>query len=70
VGGWMQSVMVASQIIGLLVTPILVPRLISMPVYFSGTLVIMASLLIVLTVQIYGKSKINPDVTIQGISLM
>jgi hypothetical protein len=54
----------------LLVTPILVPGFVSMPVYFSGTLVIMASLLIVLTIQVYGKSKINPDANIQGVSLM
>jgi MFS family permease len=67
VGGWLQSVMVASQILGLLLTPILVPGLVSMSVYFGGTLVIMASLLIVLAIQIYGKSKINPDVSIQGI---
>jgi MFS family permease len=61
VGGWMQSVMVAGQIIGLVLTPILVPGLVSMPVYFAGTLVIMAGLFILLMVQIYGKARIDPD---------
>jgi MFS family permease len=69
VGGWMQSVMVAGQILGLLLTPILVPGLVTMPVYFFGTLVIMAGLLIVLAIQIYGKSRINPDESVPLVDL-
>lgn len=67
VGGWMQAVMVAGQILGLLLTPILVPGLVTMPVFFAGTLVIMVCLLVVLTIQIYGKSGMNPDETSQKI---
>jgi MFS family permease len=63
VGGWMQTVMVAGQILGLLLTPILIPEYVSIPVFFAGTLLIMVGLLVILTIQIYGKSRLNPDKT-------
>lgn len=56
VGGWLQMVMVASQLIGMVVTPILVPSMVKMDVYFLGMSVLMALVVVYLTIQVFGKT--------------
>ncbi len=57
VGGWLQSVMVSSQIIGMVVTPILVPGIIRMDVFFGGMSVIMGLVVVFLAMQMSGLTK-------------
>jgi MFS family permease len=61
VGGWMQTVMVAGQLIGLLITPLLVPKLVSMELFFAGMVVLMVLLILFLCIQIYGKTGLRPE---------
>jgi len=63
VGGWMQTVMVAGQLIGLLITPLLVPKLVSMELFFAGMVVLMVLLILFLCIQIYGKTGLRPKET-------
>jgi MFS family permease len=62
VGGWLQTAMVAGQLLGLILTPILVPGLVSMAAFFAGTFLVFVGLLVFLAVQIFGKTKLNTDV--------
>jgi MFS family permease len=61
VGGWLQTVMVFGQLIGLLLTPALVPGLVSMQSYFAGMVFLMGVLILFLSWQIFGKSELTPD---------
>ena len=56
VGGWMQTVMVCGQLIGLLLTPALVPAIVAMDVYFLGMVILMGLLILFLSSQIFGKN--------------
>jgi MFS family permease len=67
VGGWLQTTMVAGQLLGLILTPILVPGLVSMAAFFTGTFLVFVGLLVILLVQIFGKTKLNTDVLVSEI---
>lgn len=56
VGGWMQTIMVCGQLIGLLLTPALVPGVVAMDMYFLGMVVLMGILILFLSVHIFGKN--------------
>lgn len=61
VGGWLQTVMVLGQLIGLLLTPALVPGLVSMQTYFGGMVGLMGLLILFLSLQIFRKNGFSPD---------
>jgi MFS family permease len=60
VGGWLQTVMVAGQLVGLLVTPLLVPKFVSMQMFFAAMLVLIGMLVIYLGIFVLGKPGLNP----------
>jgi MFS family permease len=61
VGGWMQTVMVSGQLIGLIITPMLVPGRVAMDVFFTGMIFFMGILILFLAAHIFGKSGMKPD---------
>jgi MFS family permease len=61
VGGWLQSVMVAGQLVGLILTPVFVPGLVTMQAYFAGMLVLMGMLILFLAFNIMKKGGLKPD---------
>ncbi len=63
VGGWLQTVMVASQLVGLLATPFLVPKYVSMEIYFAGMCVLIGILLVYLIFFVLGRQGSNPAST-------
>lgn len=66
VGGWLQTVMVASQLIGMVITPLLVPNVIKMDMYFLGMSGIMALVVTYLAVRIFGGTEPKVDEAIMG----
>lgn len=60
VGGWLQTVMVAGQLVGLLVTPLLVPRFVSMEIFFAGMIVLIGLLVVYLCVNVLSNPGLNP----------
>lgn len=61
VGGWLQTVMVTGQLIGLILTPALVPGLVTMQTYFAGMVVLMGMLILYLSVNIMKADGLKPD---------
>jgi MFS family permease len=60
VGGWLQTVMVGGQLVGLLVTPLLVPRYVSMQSFFAAMIVLIGLLVTYLCVFVLSKPGLNP----------
>jgi MFS family permease len=60
VGGWLQTVMVGGQLVGLLVTPLLVPQYVSMQTFFAAMIVLIGLLVSYLCVFVLSKPGLNP----------
>lgn len=60
VGGWLQTVMVAGQLVGLLVTPLLVPKYVSMEMFFAAMIVLIGLLVAYLCVYVLSKPGLDP----------
>jgi MFS family permease len=60
VGGWLQMVMVAGQLVGLLVTPLLVPKYVSMEAFFAAMIVLIGLLVTYLMVYVLSKPGLDP----------
>jgi len=62
VSGWLQMVMVAGQLVGLLLTPFLVPGLVNMEHFFAGMVGMMCILIIFLSIQIFRKNGLKQEI--------
>jgi MFS family permease len=60
VGGWLQTVMVAGQLVGLLVTPLLVPKYVSMDMFFTAMIVVIGLLVAYLLMTMLSKPGLEP----------
>lgn len=61
ISGWMQLVMIASQVIGLVFVPLLVPRHLTIPAYFGWTVLLFGILILFLCVQVFGKNRMDSN---------
>jgi hypothetical protein len=60
VGGGVQSVTVGGQLLGLLVTPPLVPQYVPMQFFFAGMCVLIGLLVAYLFIYVLGKPNLDP----------
>jgi MFS family permease len=56
-GGMFQSTAVAGQIAGIVITPLLIPAILSMSVYYAVSFVCMATLVVYLVLQLKGGKR-------------
>ncbi len=61
VGGWLQTVMVSGQLIGLIITPLLVPGRVAWMCFFAEVVFFMVILILFLAAQLFGKGGMKPD---------
>lgn len=61
ISGWMQSIMIASQVIGLVFVPLLVPRHLTIPAFFGWTVLLFGILILYLCVQVFGKNRMDSN---------
>jgi hypothetical protein len=54
--------MVAGQLVGLLLTPFLVPGMVTMEHFFAGMVCVMGILIVFLSIQIFGKNGLKPEI--------
>ncbi len=66
VGGWLQMVMVASQLVGMVATPLLVPSVVKMDTFFLGMSILMGAVVVYLLVRVFGKSGRKADEAVIG----